>query len=128
MAHHETSREIEDLRGDVAKIRSEVADIAAALKDLRKKALRAADVGDGEYLDRVRHAWGDVRDRSRQSVQALRERGRHSVAAVEHRVEEKPLMAVLTVLGAGVALGSLLGLMPWSSHANAQRDDEGGHA
>ncbi|MBI5445607.1 MAG: hypothetical protein HY900_30880 [Deltaproteobacteria bacterium] len=106
MSHHEPSKELEALRADVAKIRSELSGITSVLKELQKGSNGGEQAVEGvraATVARVRHAWDGVRERSR-----------HSVDAVEHQVEERPLLSMLTVLGTGLVVGRLLGLVPWN--------------
>ncbi len=99
--HQEAGKELEEIRSEVSRLRSELGAISAALKGAGGSAESSS--GNGHWsFDKVRGAW-----------EGARERGRQSAAAVSHRVEERPLAAVFTMLGAGVLLGSLFGLIPW---------------
>jgi ElaB/YqjD/DUF883 family membrane-anchored ribosome-binding protein len=87
MADSDLSKEIETLRADVAKLRTDLSGIAVSLKDLGK---------------------GRVKEELRKGMEGARDRGKKSVETVEQQIEQRPLLALLAAFGVGVVLGKIL--------------------
>lgn len=84
------SRDLDELRDEVSKLRSDITDIADTLTKL------AGDVvTDGQH-------------RFKQSSERTREKAKDAWSGIEHELEERPLTAVAAAFGLGFVLGKLL--------------------
>lgn len=101
MADHDLSEELEAVRSDIGKLRSDMGGVAEALRDVTRT--RAEEAREG-----LASMASSVRDEIRRNVENVRERGRGVVDEVETRIEQRPLTSLLIAFGAGLLLGKLL--------------------
>lgn len=84
------NKDLDELRDEVSKLRSDITDIADTLTKLAGDA-----VTDGQ-------------NRFRQSSARTREKAREVWGGLEHELEERPLTSVAVAFGLGFVLGKLL--------------------
>jgi ElaB/YqjD/DUF883 family membrane-anchored ribosome-binding protein len=101
MADSDLSKEIETLRADVAKLRTDLSGIAVSLKDLGKGRVDEARSTLVELAD-------SLKEELRKGMEGARDRGKKSVETVEQQIEQRPLLALLAAFGVGVVLGKIL--------------------
>jgi ElaB/YqjD/DUF883 family membrane-anchored ribosome-binding protein len=98
---HGLEQRWQNLRVDMSKLRSDLAEVAQALFDAGKAeaddARERLQAVAQERLDKVRHTLDDAR-----------ERGQGTADTIKQKVEEQPLTSVLVAFGAGMLLGSLM--------------------
>ncbi len=85
-----TEKDIDDLKAQIAELRSDLAGVADAIKKL------SGDAAD-EGVERVRRTAERARDRAKDTLGNL-----------ENEIEERPLTSVATAFGIGFILGKLL--------------------
>lgn len=86
----DTTKDIEALREEVSKLRTDITDIAETLRKLSHDA-----VADG-------------RDRLRDAAKQQTDKARESLSGVESEIEQRPLTSVAAAFGIGFVLGKLL--------------------
>ena len=101
MAEADLAREMETLRADLAKLRSDLAGVAEALKDEGQKKAQSARDGLTDLLHSVKEQIGEALDQAGA-------KGKRSVEVVGHQIEERPLASLLTAFGVGFILAKLL--------------------
>jgi ElaB/YqjD/DUF883 family membrane-anchored ribosome-binding protein len=101
MAEHDLGKELDAVREDMAKLRSDLGSVAEALRDVTRERAEAAKSG-------LRDLTGNVREELRKSFDGVRDRSRKSMESMEEQIEQKPLMSLLVAFGAGMLLGKLL--------------------
>ncbi len=102
MASSNVQEEMQVLKDDVAKLRSDIAGLVDLFKELGlQKVNEARDTIEGE-LD-------EQREKLRAMFNSARERGKGTVDDLEQHVTEHPLGSVLTAFGIGYILARLLG-------------------
>ena len=93
MTSHDVEGEFGAVKDDLAKLRADIANLSAALKDLTSDAVH-------EQIDSLKgrfdHLTSDAKDRGRQALDDL----------ADH-IEERPVSSVLIAFGVGILLGRL---------------------
>ena len=101
MESADLQKEIEELRGDLANLRKDVAELVDTLVEFGKAGSGvAADKAQAEARRRL----GQLSE----SCAAVRERGSQATGRLKSCIEERPLASVAAALGVGVAFGKLL--------------------
>lgn len=102
MANNNVQEELQVLRDDVTKLRSDIASLVDVLKELGlQKAHEARDTLEDEF---------DVqKEKLRARFNSAREHGKGTVEDLEQHVTEHPLSSVLTAFGIGFILAKLSG-------------------
>jgi ElaB/YqjD/DUF883 family membrane-anchored ribosome-binding protein len=98
MATRTVEQEMEALRGDLAKLREDVAALTSAVGDTLTGAVKAK-------AQKVGAAANGMLGRAEEFAHEAHARGREGVAAVEHQIEAHPLTSVLMAFGLGVLIG-----------------------
>lgn len=101
MADTNLEKEMEALRADLAKVRSDLAGLFDAVKEVGKQ--RAKGVRDS-----VSHLAETLGDDAADTFERARDRGRKSVDCVEHSIGANPVLSLLIALGVGALVGKLL--------------------
>jgi ElaB/YqjD/DUF883 family membrane-anchored ribosome-binding protein len=86
--------EFDTVKDDLTKLRNDIADLSAALKDVTSEAVR----------DQI----GVIRDRIDQLTGEAKVHGRQTLDTVTDHIEERPLASVLIAFGVGMLIGRLL--------------------
>jgi ElaB/YqjD/DUF883 family membrane-anchored ribosome-binding protein len=102
MASPNVQEEVQVLKDDVAKLRSDVSELVGLLKDL---GLQKVD----QTRDTVEEELQEQRERLRLAMGRARERGRSAVEDVEQQLTEHPVGTLLTAFGIGYILAKLGG-------------------
>jgi ElaB/YqjD/DUF883 family membrane-anchored ribosome-binding protein len=93
MTSHDVEGEFGAVKDDLAKLRADIANLSAALKDLTSDAVH-------EQIDSLKgrfdHLTHDAKDKGRQALDDL----------ADH-IEERPVSSVLIAFGVGILLGRL---------------------
>jgi ElaB/YqjD/DUF883 family membrane-anchored ribosome-binding protein len=101
MADTSLEKELEALRADMAKLRSDLAGLADAVKDAGQRRVDGARESLADLA-------GALRDELKGAFDGARDKSRKSVETVEQTIEEKPFLSLLTAFGVGVLLAKLL--------------------
>jgi len=96
-------QELETLKADMAKLRSDLADLAQKLVDVGVDEV-------GTVRETLAGQVQGVMDTMRQVIGNTRERGRKTIEGVQQRVEERPYVILFVALAAGFLLTKLLEL------------------
>jgi len=103
MADDELTRELEQMRSDMAALRADVAELAKALKTMgANKAESVKDTIEEEIRER--------RDALREKLDEARARGQEVKDGLEDRMETHPYTSLLTAFGVGFVLAKLMHL------------------
>jgi ElaB/YqjD/DUF883 family membrane-anchored ribosome-binding protein len=102
MVRHEL-QELETLKADIAKLRSDLANLAQKLMDVGVDEV-------GGVRETLAGQVQSVMDTMRQVIGDTRERGRKTIEGVQQRVEERPYVILFVALAAGFLLTKLLEL------------------
>jgi ElaB/YqjD/DUF883 family membrane-anchored ribosome-binding protein len=94
MTPHDVEGEFGAVKDDLAKLRSDIANLSAALKDLTSETVQ-------ERLDSLRGGIDRLTDDAK--VQS-----REILDDLTDHIEEKPLTSILIAFGVGILLGRLL--------------------
>jgi ElaB/YqjD/DUF883 family membrane-anchored ribosome-binding protein len=86
--------EFDTVKDDLTKLRNDIADLSAALKDVTSEAVR----------DQI----GVIRGRIDQLTGDAKLQGRQTLDTVTDHIEERPLASVLIAFGVGMLIGRLL--------------------
>jgi ElaB/YqjD/DUF883 family membrane-anchored ribosome-binding protein len=93
MSSHDVEGEFGTVKDDLAKLRADIANLSAALKDLTSETVH-------EQIDslkgRIDHLTSDAKLRGRQTMDNL----------ADH-IEERPVSSVLIAFGVGILIGRL---------------------
>lgn len=101
MAERDLNNEMEALRADVTKLRTDLGNIAQALKEVGKGKAEDARSSVSELAS-------TLREELLRALEGAKDRGKRSVATVEETIEDRPFLTLLTAFGAGILLGKLL--------------------
>ena len=93
MTSHDVEGEFGAVKDDLAKLRADIANLSAALKDLTSETVHEQLDSLKGRIDRATH---DARDQGRQALDNL----------ADH-IEERPVSSVLIAFGVGILLGRL---------------------
>jgi len=105
MATRNLDQELDTLRGDLGKIRD---DIAALTRSLSDAAAAEAKAG-GARLNQAAHAAAQTaKERAQHFADTARTQGEEGIAALEQRIEQNPFTSVLVAFGVGLVIGKLL--------------------
>lgn len=91
----------QNLRVDMNKLRSDLADVAQAL-------VEAGRAEAGEAKTRLQAAAQQRLDEVRQVLDTAREGSQKATDVLKQQVEEKPLMSLAVAFGAGILLGAIM--------------------
>jgi ElaB/YqjD/DUF883 family membrane-anchored ribosome-binding protein len=93
MTSHDVEGEFSAVKDDLARLRADVANLSAAIKDLTSE--RVHDQIDS-LKGRIDRLTSDAKDQGRQALDDLAD-----------RIEERPVSSVLIAFGVGILLGRL---------------------
>ena len=93
MTSHDVEGEFGTVKDDLAKLRADIANLSAALKELTSETVH--DQIDS-LKGRIDHLTSDAKARSRQTLDDL----------ADH-IEERPVSSVLIAFGVGILIGRL---------------------
>jgi ElaB/YqjD/DUF883 family membrane-anchored ribosome-binding protein len=93
MTSHDVEGEFSAVKDDLAKLRADITNLSAAIKELTSDRLHEQIDSLKGRIDRVTH---DAKDQGRQALDDL----------ADH-IEERPVSSVLIAFGAGILLGRL---------------------
>jgi ElaB/YqjD/DUF883 family membrane-anchored ribosome-binding protein len=93
MTSHDVEGEFGAVKDDLAKLRADIANLSAALKDLTSDTVHEQI---GSLKGRIDRATGDAKLHGRQTLDDL----------ADH-IEERPVASVLIAFGVGVLIGKL---------------------
>ena len=102
MVAHTVQDEMQVLKDDVAKLRSDVADLVGMLKDLGLSKVNETRENLGEELR-------EQREKLRAEFNRAKERGKSAVDEVGQQVGMHPLGSLLTAFGIGYIIARLSG-------------------
>jgi ElaB/YqjD/DUF883 family membrane-anchored ribosome-binding protein len=94
MQNDEITKEMNQLKSDIADLRDHMASLVKALKDAG--------------IDQGREAYNRASDRARQARESVRAQADEAYSAIGREVEEHPLASVLAAFGTGFVVGMLL--------------------
>lgn len=94
MENEEITKELNQLKSDIADLRGDMASLVKALKDAG--------------IDQGREAFNRTSERARQASESVREQADEAYSAIGRAVEEHPLTSVLAAFGTGFVVGMLL--------------------
>jgi len=89
-----------DFAGDLAALRTDIANLSETIAELMSGRANAAGAA-------VKGAAGDARDQLSQSASHARDGALGAAADLERRIERDPLTAVLIAAGIGMAIGMM---------------------
>lgn len=89
------TKELNQLKSDIADLRDHMASLVKALKDAG--------------IDQGREAYNKASERARQASESVRAQADEAYSAIGREVEEHPLTSVLAAFGTGFVVGMLLG-------------------
>lgn len=115
MAEADVKKEMDALKQELVDLKRQLVDLgeasgkaakqnAEAVKDAAKDAVNAARE---KLMAEAEALMAKVKDGAEDIASTVQEKGTKAVGGLEHRIEEKPLTAVLTALGIGFAVGWL---------------------
>jgi ElaB/YqjD/DUF883 family membrane-anchored ribosome-binding protein len=93
MTSHDVEGEFGVVKDDLAKLRADIANLSAALKDLTSETVHDQIDSLKGRIDRVTH---DARDQGRKALDDL-----------AGHIEDRPVSSVLIAFGVGIILGRL---------------------
>lgn len=93
MTSHDVEGEFGAVKDDLAKLRADIANLSAALKELTSDTVHDQIDSLRGRIDRMTH---DAKDQGRQALDDLAD-----------RIEQRPVSSVLIAFGVGVLLGRL---------------------
>jgi ElaB/YqjD/DUF883 family membrane-anchored ribosome-binding protein len=94
-------QQLDDLRDDLGRLRSDVANILDALV----QGTRGGAEGLSERIAENAEQWiASLREK----MPAVGEKGRDALAGIQSQLERRPITSFLLALGVGVAIGTLL--------------------
>jgi ElaB/YqjD/DUF883 family membrane-anchored ribosome-binding protein len=93
MTSHDVEGEFGAVKDDLAKLRADIANLSAALKELTSETVHEQIGSLKGRIDNITH---DAKDRGRQALDDLAD-----------RIEERPVSSVLIAFGVGILLGRL---------------------
>jgi ElaB/YqjD/DUF883 family membrane-anchored ribosome-binding protein len=94
MPNEELTRELNQLKSDIAGLRGDMASLVKTLKDAG--------------IDEGREAYQRASERARRAGEAVREQANEAYTVIGREVEEHPLTSVLAAFGTGFVIGMLL--------------------
>ena len=93
MAQEKLGQDIDTLRDDVAKLRTDLSHLA---KSLLEKGKNETDSAREKVIEELRNEFGSARDK-----------GMETVDSVEQTIQERPFISLLIAFLAGLILGKL---------------------
>jgi ElaB/YqjD/DUF883 family membrane-anchored ribosome-binding protein len=94
MPNEEITKELDQLKSDIADLRDDVASLVKTLKDAG--------------IEQGREAYNRAYERARHARDSVREQADEAYSAIGREVEEHPLTSVLAAFGTGFVVGMLL--------------------
>lgn len=94
MAESDIHRQMDDIRNDIASLRS---DLSLLVESLRN-----------EGAARGRASYQAAHDKLHESAEHIQEKMASAHDTIEHQVEARPVTSILTAFGVGFAIGLLL--------------------
>jgi ElaB/YqjD/DUF883 family membrane-anchored ribosome-binding protein len=101
VAEIELTKELEKLRSDLVQLRTDVAELAKAVKSV---GVDKAESVKATVAEEVRHR----REALRARIDEARARGRTAVEDLEDEIQQHPYGSLLTAFGAGFIIAKLL--------------------
>jgi ElaB/YqjD/DUF883 family membrane-anchored ribosome-binding protein len=102
MASNNVQEELQILKDDVAKLRSDISDLVGVLKQLGVTKINEARGSLEEEIE-------EQREKLRAGLNRARERGKGAADEFEQHVTEHPVGSLLTAFGVGYILAKLSG-------------------
>lgn len=103
MADNDLKKEMEQLRADLAALRSDVADLAKALKNAGVNKAESVKHSVEEEVDELRKAF-------REKLAEARSRGYDAKEKVDEQIASHPYSSLVTAFGVGFILAKMLHL------------------
>lgn len=101
MSGKDPNAEIDAIKADIANLREDMSELIQSLKE------RGKDKTD-EVKDKARAQLDESIERLAEAYQAVKGQGTDFAEQTNKQIEQNPVMSVLTALGVGVLVGSLL--------------------
>jgi ElaB/YqjD/DUF883 family membrane-anchored ribosome-binding protein len=98
MATHTVSSELDSLKSDVAKLRSDLAGLAEAL-------IKAGKHEAGAAKDRLEEEVGKRLDSLREKAGNARDAGANALESIGSHIEERPFVSMLVAFAIGLVFG-----------------------
>lgn len=101
MADRNLDLEMENIKADLGKLRSDLASISEGLKNIGvEEALRTkAAIADMAQK---------VLEEARSTFESAKGKGKDSADAVQRQIENRPFVSLLAAFGAGILLGKIM--------------------
>lgn len=100
MADKDMQEELQTIKDDVAKLRSDIADLVGLLKDLGAEKV-------GEAKTTVEEELRAQREKLRRALGSAKERGKRTADDIEETITQHPLSSLLAAFGVGFILAKL---------------------
>jgi ElaB/YqjD/DUF883 family membrane-anchored ribosome-binding protein len=100
MAEYEF-QELETLKADIAKLRSDLVDLTQKLTDLGKD-------GAGTAKEELDSKVQNLKERLHQILKDTRKRGKKTAETVQQQIEDRVLISLIAATGVGLLLGIML--------------------
>lgn len=101
MAERDLQKDLETVKEDLAKLRSDIAEVTQKLIDMGRSEA-------GSARNRIETEARNLVQELRQTLNETGDRGRKTVESVEQLLTEKPLVSLLAAFGLGLLFGKLL--------------------
>jgi ElaB/YqjD/DUF883 family membrane-anchored ribosome-binding protein len=101
MAERDLQKDLETVKEDMAKLRSDIGELTQRLLEMGKSEVSSA-------RNRVRSQARNLEREVRETLNETGERGWRTVESVEQLLAERPLVSVLGAFGLGFIVGKLL--------------------
>jgi len=101
MSAHTVSSELDSLRSDVSKLRSDLAGLAEAL-------LKAGKHEAGAAREKLEEEVSKRLDSLREKAATVRDAGQTAIETIENQIEERPFISMLVAFAVGLVFGKLV--------------------
>lgn len=103
MANPDIQKEIDALKSDISRLRTDFADLSGALKD--DLAGRARQAGEEVVSGKER-----MRKAVKNGIDDAKQRGRDTIDGIEQQVADRPVASIATAFGLGFVVAKLMGM------------------